>query len=92
MGNNCAPPLAIIFMDHVERQILHKCQYITYWRRYIDDILVIFDEEHVDIIEITNISNSINMYIQFTHKCPKDGKMLDLMLEVVIHYMDYKYG
>ena len=69
MGNNAAPPLAIIYMDFIEKQILEKCHHITLWKRYIDDIFVVFDCNS-DLL--LNVANSINPNIQFTFEGPTE--------------------
>ncbi|CAJ0955171.1 unnamed protein product, partial [Ranitomeya imitator] len=42
MGSNMAPPYANIFMDQFEMSFVYTQSYATYWRRYIDDVFLIW--------------------------------------------------
>ena len=72
MGNCAAPPLAIIYMDYIERQILSLCPAVCMWVRYIDDIFFVARMEAEDLLQH---ANTVNPYIQFTLEKPKDGEL-----------------
>jgi hypothetical protein len=67
-----------IFLQHLEHSILtpiaDKLQLINYFR-YVDDILIIFDNQHTDINIITNYFNSIHHNIQFTNETEHKNKI-----------------
>ena len=44
MGTRMAPAYANIFMSSIER-IIEKVHQITLWRRFIDDVICIFEED-----------------------------------------------
>jgi hypothetical protein len=64
MGNNAAPTLATIFMDFVERKILQSLPGITFWKRYLDDIFLIY--ENLDSTTLLSCVNSVHPAIKFT--------------------------
>ena len=80
MGNNAAPPLAIIFMHHLEKQILAQNPNIKMWKRYIDDIFMIFDDMTSELLQR---ANSVNPAIRFTLETSANGCLpfLDLFVE-----------
>jgi len=63
MGNPAAPPFAIIYMDYVEKCILHSNKTIRIWKRYIDDCFVLSSSTPRDVL---NSCNQINPSVQFT--------------------------
>jgi len=81
MGNSAAVQLAVIFMHHIESQILRQSDNILYWRRYIDDIFVI---STCDLSTIIHLANSIHPKIQFTHECPVNNSIP--FLDSLVHF------
>jgi hypothetical protein len=61
--------LAEIFMQHMEHNyiisILTKHNILDY-HRYVDDILIIYNEDHTDIDDTLKEFNSIHPNIQYT--------------------------
>jgi len=81
MGNNAAPPFAIIFMNHVESAILaNNSNSIFLWKRYIDDVFFVTS---LAFDEILQISNSITASIKFTIEQPVDNEIPFLDLSVI---------
>jgi len=81
MGNPAAPPLAIIFMDSVEKELLNRAgNAITIWKRYIDDCFVISNRPPDSIIQM---ANSINKCIQFTVETPSNNSLAFLDTEII---------
>ena len=81
MGNNLSPILAIIYMHHIEQQIIKSSDnQIKLWLRYIDDIFFVTKLPNNNIL---TISNKINNNIQFTLEEPINNKMpfLDVLIE-----------
>ena len=67
MGARMAPAYANIFMSSIEEQIKEKVHQIKLWRRFIDDVICIFEEDQeMNVDKLLDISNSINSHIQFT--------------------------
>ena len=67
MGTRMAAAYANIFMSTIEQQIIEKVHQITPWRRFIDDVICIFEENHEkNVNKFLDISNSISPHIQFT--------------------------
>ena len=82
MGHHAAPPLAIIFMDFVERRILGSCPQIKLWRRYIDDVFVLFDM-WLPPSELLTVNNQVHPNIRFTLELPTDNDLP--FLDILIH-------
>ena len=67
MGTRMAPANANIFMSSIEEKIIEKVHQIKLWRRFIDDVICIFEEDQeMNVDKLLDISNSINPHIQFT--------------------------
>lgn len=67
MGNCAAPPLAIIYMDAVEKRVVSQSQGTTVWRRYIDDIFFVTTSSAEELLRI---ANTVNPCIKFTLERP----------------------
>ena len=67
MGTRMAPAYANIFMYTIEEKIIEQLPEITFWRRFIDDIICVFEcNEICDAQYILEIANEIIPEIQFT--------------------------
>ena len=80
MGNNAAPPFAVIFMNFIEMEILAKNQgKILFWKRYIDDIFFV---SSLSFEQILLSSNSVSTSIKFTLEKPVNQEIpfLDVSL------------
>ena len=86
MGMSLGPVIADIFMVELERNILPKLsQYMTSWKRYVDDTI---SYVKVDCIEnVLNTLNSFHANISFTYEQECDG-MISL-LDVSIMSKNY---
>ena len=75
MGNPCAPPLAIIFLDRLEQRALsrsvHKPVFLV---RYIDDYAGIWTHGEEALTEFLSYLNSLHPSIQFTLDHSREGK------------------
>ena len=93
MGNNAAPPIAIIYMNYIELRIMEKIPQINYWRRYIDDIFIVIDQS-LTWEYVLQVANSICPKIQFTFEGPNSSgtiyhswtSMLSLAVLTKQHY------
>ena len=73
MGNCAAPPLAILYMHHIECEIIERCNNkIKYWKRYIDDIFFVTTASPEELL---HIANSVNKNIQFTLEMADNNKI-----------------
>lgn len=72
MGSKVAPTFANIFMGNLETQILRNCGkfkgmiYKQFWRRYIDDIFILWQGTEEELKEFLNYINSFHHSIKFT--------------------------
>ena len=70
MGTRVAPTYANIFMGKLEKEILQNCpqhlkQFLHTWKRYIDDILIIWTGTDEAFSEFFNYLNSFHPTIKF---------------------------
>jgi hypothetical protein len=77
IGSCLSGTLANIFLDAFERQIIPKYGHNTTYQRYIDDILIISQDEHTPNSIFNDISNSTNLKITHTSSY-KQVSFLDL--------------
>ena len=83
MGSPLAPQLAIIYMNHIENVINEKMNFSLKWKRYIDDIFVIWPH-HLTTDEVLKTCNSVSPRIQFTFElATSEGCLPFLDCEVV---------
>jgi hypothetical protein len=81
MGNSVSCPVAIIFMNYIESEILKQFgSKIKLWKRFIDDIFVVYEE--ISDGDLLSVSNGVDPSISFTFEPPIDGSLafLDVML------------
>lgn len=83
MGNPLSPFVADFFMSYFETKIKKDFKdFPDFWRRYVDDILAIFDISKGNINEFLDKINSCFPSIKFTIEMENDGKLpfLDLLI------------
>ena len=73
MGSKCSPSYACIFMGFIEQ----KCQAIggnkiLLWKRYIDDIVLIWKGSKTELEQYMEEINYIHGTIKFTHECSEN--------------------
>ncbi|XP_078524891.1 vomeronasal type-2 receptor 1-like [Lissotriton helveticus] len=84
MGSTFAPNLAGLYVHHLEStKILHTNnpykQHIVIWRRYSDDVFVIWQGDHQTVSEFMQWLNQQNRFLKFTHTVSnKELVFLDL--------------
>jgi len=75
MGAPSSGLIAEIFLQHIEHSHLthltQKHKIINYCR-YVDDILIIFDTNHSNVLEIINDFNSLHPKLRFTAETEED--------------------
>ena len=78
MGSPLGPVLADIFMIELEKSLLpERTSYISYWKRYVDDIICLIKIEYVD--NILSVLNGFDNNIKFTVEEEKEGMLPFLM-------------
>ena len=79
MGSLLAPILAYLFMGHHEKSRLenYKDSKILIYRRYVDDIFCLLDNEH-DAMPFFDYINAQHPNIKLTRKKQLNGKLLFL--------------
>ena len=82
MGTKMAVAFAIIFMAHIEKQLLaispHKP---LIWKRFIDDIFSVWTLPEAEINNFIEFANSFHTTIKFTHEMSSE-KIVFLDTEV----------
>ena len=91
MGTRVAPTYANVFMGKLEKEMLSKCpehlkKFIHTWRRFIDDILVIWTGSDETFNEFFNFLNSFHPTIKFDepqHDAEENScQFLDLKISI----------
>ena len=89
MGNNVSCASAIIFMNFIENQILSHFKNIIFWKRYCDDVFLIFhDIEHDNLL---STCNDIHPNIQFTLEIPINNTLSFLDLSLSVYEKKFTY-
>ena len=87
MGSSLSPILANLFMEWLETEQVGRINKgnlnIIKWVRYVDDILIIYKGERVELIKFTDNINKINENIKFTLEEENEGEIpfLDVLLK-----------
>ena len=69
MGNNLAPPFAIIFMYTIETRLLRTAEIKPLvYKRYIDDILILWTYGRERLLQFVQLFNSYHRSIKFTYE------------------------
>ena len=82
MGTKMAVAFAVIFMAHIEKQLLTASpQKPIIWKRFIDDIFSVWTLPEKEISHFVDFANSFHATIKFTHEMSSD-KIVFLDTEV----------
>ena len=74
MGNPCAPPIAILFLDRLERQALEgTLQKPKFLVRYIDDYAGLWTHGKEALLDFLAYMNSVNDTVKFTIELSEEG-------------------
>ena len=69
MGTKMAPAYANLFMGKLEEHLLHLAQkHIHTWKRFIDDIFIIWTGTKSEFEQYMHTINQIHQTIKFTHE------------------------
>jgi hypothetical protein len=85
MGSHISVTLAEIYLQLIEELYIkhwREIQEIVYYKRYVDDILIIFDQHRTNETTITSVMNNINEQFNFkaTREINKSINYLDLTI------------
>ena len=70
MGSKCSPSYACIFMGHMEQRLQAiGGQKILLWKRFIDDIFLIWKGSQTEFSEFLEEINTLHNTIKFTSEC-----------------------
>jgi hypothetical protein len=86
MGSPISSTLAEVYLQYLEETYVKHClenREITYYKRYVDDILIICDQNRTNEDTIHNIINNIDEQLQF--KVPGEENR-------IINYLDLSTG
>ena len=88
MGNPCAPPIAILFLDRFERHALeHTAISPSSLFRYIDDHAGLWTHGEKSLLEFLEYFNSLHPTVKFTLEYSREGRgipFLDLLVTVEV--------
>jgi hypothetical protein len=68
MGSPISSTLTEIFLQYFEETYMkHHLEHnhITYYKRYVDDLFIIYDQTKTNSDTITNLFNKINEHMKF---------------------------
>ena len=68
MGSPISSALAEIYLQYLEEKYIKHCtkhKDILYYRRYVDDILLIYDQSKISAEKIHNFMNHIDAQLEF---------------------------
>ncbi|XP_063797834.1 transmembrane protease serine 5-like [Pseudophryne corroboree] len=87
MGTKFAPSYANLFMAQWEEDFIwrnnHLLEHTELWKRYIDDIIVIWKETLNELTEFTNYINTNNLNLEFTQTHSNEAiNFLDLTIYI----------
>ena len=78
MGTSISGPLAITYMNKIERQFLSTNPPLSIYARYVDDIFILTQNEE-EANNIFRAINDIDTHINFTIEYPTSDKELSLL-------------
>ena len=69
MGIKMAVAFEVVFMAHIEKQLLAaSSQKPIFWKRFIDDIFLVWTLTEKEISNFIDFANSFHATIKFTHE------------------------
>ena len=69
MGTKMAVAFSVIFIAHLEKQLLKASLYKPFlWKRFIDDIFSVWTISETEINNFIDLANSFHATIKFTHE------------------------
>jgi len=97
MGNPLSGTLAEVFINHLEQNyIFHESNKlrhnITYWYRYVDDILMLFKGTQRQLMNLHNYINKIHGNLEFTIEVENNNQInfLDINIEKANNKHNFK--
>ena len=88
MGSPISGLMAELFLQHIENNHLNHImekQHITFYTRYVDDILIIYDSRHITAETILKQVNTIHQDIKFDLTTEEHNQICYLDLKLIRH-------
>ena len=84
MATKMAVAFLVIFMAHVEKQLLHASPYSHFsgWKKFIDDIFSVWTLPETEINNFIDFANSFQTTIKFTLTNCHQNRLFSLTTEV----------
>jgi hypothetical protein len=95
MGSPISSTTAEIYIQHLEEQNIKQWldnKYITYYKRYVDDILIIYDSNKINEQEIVNQANNLDKHLQFNLTSEENNNINYLDLTIYRNRNSLKLG
>ena len=73
MGTRMTPSYAIIFMAHLEAQLLDYPKPPRIWKRFIDDIIIVYEHGAAELLKFLTHLNQAYPTIKFTYVYSKSS-------------------
>ena len=86
------PTLAIIYMNELDEQIIHKSGGAASLKRFIDDIFAVLTSDKINEDKLFEISNSLSDAIKFTIELPEDNRLPFLDTLVSFDHSNKKFS
>ena len=81
MGTPCAPQMANLFLNHYEQKISSFSSNLLIWKRYIDDILIIWSGDRDSLQQFLDLYSYFSPSIKISWNIQENyGEFLDLYL------------
>ena len=82
MGTKMAVAFAVIFIEHIEKQLLASSPHKRLiWKRFIDDIFTVWTLPEAEINNFIDFANSFHTTIKLTHEL-SSKKIVFLNIEI----------
>jgi hypothetical protein len=85
MGSSISSTIAVIYLQHLEdRYVKHTIENreIIYYKRYVDDLLVIFDQTKTSVEAIQKTANNLDHNLQFKIATEENNMLSYLDLDI----------
>ena len=92
MGNHLAPPLAIIFMDSIERQMIRTAEKKPdCYDRYVDDCMLVWTHGQAELHKFLTHCNQQHPNIRFTWETSVNAEVSFMDMSLTVSENEIKY-
>jgi hypothetical protein len=96
MGSPLSPLLAEVYLAAFEQHLFASndqlIEKVVFWRRYVDDVIVIFDGSQDSALDLLHVVNGHNPHLQFTIEHSVNNKIPFLDLEITLSNAKITYN